>query len=71
MDTFKELCNLAIHACNAFDSDIPIYGDEGWNDECAKAYAYVKYAIDCLNDVPASRIEYAIEKGLKLPEVEI
>ena len=69
LDDYKMLCDAIIHMSCDIESNV----DYPWNDEASKEiYAYVKYMIDCINDVPKSRVEYAVEDmGVKLPEIEL
>lgn len=87
LDDYKMLCDAVIHmSCdiesncprwlamefpNGFDGIPTLKLNEAWDNETALKYAYVKYMIDCINDVPNTLVGSAVENGIQLPEIEL
>lgn len=43
--------------------------EDGATEETLEKYGYLRYMIDCINDVPKSSLDFAIKQGVKIPEI--
>ena len=43
--------------------------EDGATEETLKKYSYLREMIDCINDVPKSKLDFAIKQGIKIPEI--
>ena len=72
---YNALYEAIIELSGDIENECPRYNDvinpDDWNDECAAKYALVNEMIRCINDVPASIVEYAVKQGLVLPAVDM
>lgn len=67
---YKALYEAVEHMSFDIEDNVPRFYEEEWDSESAIKYAYVRAMLDCINDVPRSKVEYALEKGIILPEID-
>lgn len=78
VEDYKALYEAISHMSCDIESEVECpYGFEGkklvaaeCSEETLEKYAYVSMMLDCINDVPKSRLEGAIEAGVELPEID-
>lgn len=64
------LHDAIIHMSLDIEDSVPLPDDAEWDEIAAAKYALVQQMINCLNDVPSSRIDFYTKQGLKLPDVD-
>ena len=43
--------------------------EDGATEETLMKYGYLREMIECLNDVPKSKLDTTIKQGIKIPEI--
>ena len=68
---YVALYDAIVHMSCDFESCVPCPDMEGdWDEVAAAKYALVAQMVDCINDVPARRVDYHIQNGVQLPEID-
>ena len=68
---YAALYNAISHMSVDIEDCVPRFGDDDWDEVSAAKYALVKGMIDCITDVPNSKLEFYTKRGMTLPEVDI
>lgn len=68
LEDYRELWLAIVHMSCDIESNVPY----PWDDENSiPVYSYVKGMLNCINDVPKSRVEYAESQNLQFPTDEL
>lgn len=85
LDKYKALLNSVLDMQEDLENNVPLYVkavdfrggktsfciNPDFPEDAAMIYAIVNYIANVINDVPMSRVNFAVEHGLQLPEVDI
>lgn len=67
---YAALYKAVVHMSVDIEENVPRFDEADWDDTAAAKYALVAKMIDCITDVPNSKLAYYIKQGMTLPEVD-
>ena len=67
---YVALYDAVVHMSCDIEDSVSRFGDEDWDEVAAAKYALIQEMVNCINDVPARLVKYAVENGLQLPEID-